>query len=92
MQVCAYLVPAISRIRPGTAVERRDAGVCVPGPGDLKASSWHRRARVDTDLHFYAPQQFLDESLKSPGPSRHIPAFLHSTTVPERILEIAGTG
>ena len=28
MQVCVYPFPAISRIRPGTAVERRNA-VCV---------------------------------------------------------------
>ena len=32
MQVCVYLLPAISRIRPGTAVERRSLGLDYPVP------------------------------------------------------------
>ena len=42
MQVCVYPVLAISRIRPGTAVERRNAGLCLPGPGDFKDSFGNR--------------------------------------------------
>ena len=39
MRVCVYPVPAISGIRPGTAVERRNAGLCLPDPGDFKGES-----------------------------------------------------
>ena len=44
MQVCVYLVPAISRIRPAAAVERRNAGLCLLGPGDFKDSCGSRCA------------------------------------------------
>ena len=41
MQVCVYPVP-ISGIRPGTAVEHGNAGLCLPGPGDFKDSFVNR--------------------------------------------------
>ena len=84
---CAQL-----KSRVDTAIEKNIRLDAKPKEHATKIIGTFRRDRVDTDLHFYAPQRFPNESLKSPGPGTHRPAFLRSTAVPERILEMAGTG
>ena len=60
MQVCVYPVLAISRIRAATAVERRNAGLCLLGPSDFKIRPGNAVERRYVGLCLPGPADFKD--------------------------------